>query len=72
MVTARVEDVDRLVGLRMGADDYVSKPFNPAEVVERVKAVLRRVRPVTTEKPICAGASSSTHSGCRSPPPGRV
>ena len=55
MVTARVEDVDRLVGLRMGADDYVSKPFNPAEVVERVKAVLRRVRPVTTEKPICAG-----------------
>ena len=42
MVTARVEDVDKLVGLRMGADDYVVKPFNPPEVVERVKAVLRR------------------------------
>ena len=45
MVTARVEDVDRLVGLRMGADDYVVKPFNPPEVIERVKAVLRRARP---------------------------
>jgi two-component system, OmpR family, response regulator AdeR len=53
MVTARVEDVDRLVGLRMGADDYVMKPFNPPEVVERVKAVLRRVQPVTAEKPLC-------------------
>jgi two-component system, OmpR family, response regulator AdeR len=52
MVTARVEDVDRLVGLRMGADDYVVKPFNPPEVVERVKAVLRRVQPVTAEKPM--------------------
>ena len=59
MVTARVEDVDRLVGLQMGADDYVSEPFNPPEVVERVKAVLRRVQPVTTEKPICVGGSSS-------------
>ena len=45
MVTARVEDIDKLVGLRMGADDYVVKPFNPPEVVERVKAVLRRIRP---------------------------
>ncbi|MFC4149995.1 response regulator transcription factor [Micromonospora mangrovi] len=42
MVTARDEDVDRLVGLRMGADDYVVKPFNPAEVAARVAAVLRR------------------------------
>lgn len=49
MVTARVEDIDRLVGLRMGADDYVVKPFNPPEVVERVKAVLRRARPTDTE-----------------------
>lgn len=52
MVTARVEDVDRLVGLRMGADDYVIKPFNPPEVVERVKAVLRRVRPTSADKPL--------------------
>ena len=52
MVTARVEDVDRLVGLRMGADDYVIKPFNPPEVVERVKAVLRRARPTDADKPL--------------------
>lgn len=52
MVTARVEDIDRLVGLRMGADDYVVKPFNPPEVVERVKAVLRRARPADTDKPL--------------------
>ncbi|MET3664738.1 response regulator [Caulobacter sp. 1776] len=42
--TAMAEDIDRLTGLRMGADDYVVKPFNPAEVVARVKAVLRRTR----------------------------
>lgn len=42
MVTARSEDIDRLIALRTGADDYVIKPFNPQEVVERVKAVLRR------------------------------
>lgn len=42
MVTARVEDTDRIVGLELGADDYVSKPFNPRELVSRVRAVLRR------------------------------
>ena len=42
MVTARVEEVDRLVGLELGADDYVCKPFSPREVVARVKANLRR------------------------------
>ncbi|PIT00998.1 chemotaxis protein CheY [Bradyrhizobium nitroreducens] len=42
MVTALDEDIDRLQGLRLGADDYVIKPFNPAEVVARAKAVLRR------------------------------
>jgi two-component system alkaline phosphatase synthesis response regulator PhoP len=44
MLTARVEDHDRIVGLELGADDYVSKPFNPGEVVARVRAVLRRVQ----------------------------
>jgi two-component system alkaline phosphatase synthesis response regulator PhoP len=44
MLTARVEDHDKIVGLELGADDYVSKPFNPREVVARVRAVLRRVR----------------------------
>jgi two-component system alkaline phosphatase synthesis response regulator PhoP len=43
MVTARVEEADRLVGLELGADDYVTKPYSPREVVARVRAVLRRV-----------------------------
>ncbi len=45
MVTARVDEVDRLLGLELGADDYICKPFSPREVVARAKAVLRRVRP---------------------------
>ncbi len=51
MLTARVEDVDRILGLEMGADDYVTKPFNPREVVARVKAILRR----TQEPPAAPG-----------------
>lgn len=47
MLTARVEEVDRLIGLNLGADDYICKPFSPREVVARVKAVLRRTRPGT-------------------------
>lgn len=43
MVTARVEEIDRLLGLELGADDYICKPFSPREVVARVKALLRRV-----------------------------
>jgi len=42
MVTARVEEIDRVLGLELGADDYICKPFSPREVVARVKAVLRR------------------------------
>ena len=45
MITARVEEIDRLVGLELGADDYICKPFSPREVVARVKAVLRRSQP---------------------------
>ena len=44
MVTARIDEIDRLLGLELGADDYVCKPFSPREVVARVKAVLRRAR----------------------------
>jgi two-component system, OmpR family, response regulator BaeR len=42
MITARVEEIDRIIGLELGADDYICKPFSPREVVARVKAVLRR------------------------------
>jgi two-component system, OmpR family, response regulator BaeR len=45
MITARVEEIDRLIGLETGADDYVCKPFSPREVVARVKAILRRTQP---------------------------
>lgn len=45
MVTAKVEEIDRLLGLELGADDYLCKPYSPREVVARVKAVLRRYQP---------------------------
>ena len=45
MVTAMVEEIDRLIGLELGADDYICKPFSPKEVIARVKAVLRRSDP---------------------------
>jgi two-component system response regulator BaeR len=45
MITARVEEIDRLLGLELGADDYICKPFSPREVISRVKAVLRRSNP---------------------------
>lgn len=44
MLTARVEDTDKIVGLEIGADDYITKPFNPREVVARVRALLRRTQ----------------------------
>jgi two-component system, OmpR family, response regulator ResD len=50
LLTARGEESDRLVGLRNGADDYVVKPFSPAELVARVEAVLRRVAPPAAEE----------------------
>ena len=43
MVTARVDEIDRLLGLELGADDYICKPFSPREVVARVKTILRRI-----------------------------
>ena len=47
MLTARVEEVDKLIGLELGADDYVVKPFSPREIVARVKTILKRVNPGT-------------------------
>ncbi|WP_303854529.1 response regulator [Salinicola salarius] len=58
MLTARVEEVDRLLGLELGADDYICKPFSPREVVARVKAVLRRSYGAT-------GTDESTSEGDR-------
>lgn len=49
MVTARVEELDKLSGLEIGADDYITKPFSPREVVARVKTVLRRVNKAATQ-----------------------
>jgi len=43
IISAKVDDVDRLLGLELGADDYICKPFNPREVVARIKTILRRV-----------------------------
>ena len=48
MLTARGDDVDRIVGLELGADDYLAKPFNPRELVARIKAILRRVELIKT------------------------
>ncbi len=52
MITARVEEIDRLLGLELGADDYICKPFSPREVVARVKAVLRRGGQTKTQEEI--------------------
>jgi len=51
MLTARGDDTDRIVGLEIGADDYVPKPFNPRELLARVRAVLRRARPGGADAP---------------------
>jgi two-component system response regulator BaeR len=51
LLTARVEEADRLRGLEYGADDYICKPFSPSEVIARVKAVLRRAAPTTPATP---------------------
>jgi DNA-binding response OmpR family regulator len=52
MLTARVEETDRVIGLELGADDYVPKPFSPREIVARVRAVLRRTQPEPETAPV--------------------
>lgn len=58
MLTARVEEIDRLIGLELGADDYICKPFSPREVVARVKAILRRGIPAHPESSTAITSSS--------------
>jgi two-component system, OmpR family, response regulator BaeR len=55
MITARVEEMDRLLGLELGADDYICKPFSPREVVARVKAVLRRIQGTPASQKLVVG-----------------
>lgn len=64
MITARVEEIDRLLGLELGADDYICKPFSPREVVARVKAVLRRTHqmPDSTPEPQLQLAENSNRA----------
>jgi phosphate regulon transcriptional regulator PhoB len=56
MLTAKAEEVDRIVGLELGADDYVVKPFSPREVILRIKAILRRGSADETDEQLTAGA----------------
>lgn len=56
MVTALEEDIDKLLALRLGTDDYVVKPFNPQEVIARVRAVLRRTQGTGADRPLHVGA----------------
>lgn len=57
LLTAKVEEIDRLIGLELGADDYVCKPYSPREVVARVRAVLRRLRPPAPSAQAAEGSS---------------
>jgi len=65
MLTARVEDMDKIMGLTLGADDYITKPFNPLELVARVKTQLRRYTRYNTGE----AAEPRETAGCRSPGP---
>ncbi len=51
MLTAKTEDIDKILGLELGADDYLTKPFNPRELLARIKAILRRTTPSSDRKP---------------------
>lgn len=58
MITARGEDFERIMGLDIGADDYIVKPFSPGEVMARVRAIMRRIAPADEKKPLVLGSLS--------------
>lgn len=60
MTTARIDEIDRLLGLELGADDYVCKPYSPRELMARIKAVLRRTRSALPETPPATGMRDNT------------
>lgn len=65
MLTARDEDIDKILGLELGADDYLTKPFNPRELVPRVKAILRRgERALRAEDQVPVLPRRSDHRPC--------
>ena len=70
ILTARGEELDRIVGLTVGADDYLVKPFSPREVVARVKALLRRPRTATGAAPASAGGTGASAAGPGTAPAG--
>ena len=63
IVTARDEEIDRIIGLELGADDYVTKPFSPRELVARVRAVLRRAEPDAGDEAVVVGDIVLDHAG---------
>ena len=70
MLTARDEEIDKLIGLSVGADDYVTKPFSPRELMARVQAMLRRPRPLG-DRPVLGDAQNRVFGSLRIDPTGR-
>ncbi|MER2600365.1 MAG: response regulator transcription factor [Caldilineales bacterium] len=72
MLTARGEEIDRILGLEMGADDYVTKPFSPQELVSRVRAVLRRTQPIQQAAALDLGERPLVYDALRIDPQRRL
>jgi two-component system OmpR family response regulator len=75
MLTAKKDDIDRIIGLEMGADDYLPKPFNPRELVARIRAILRRAAPARLDPPSAAAVPDPPPPAASAgglPPPERL